>query len=69
MTTLTQDSNETYYRYEFYQFRGDVKKYKTLNDIMEICKDHEYMKQRIQHKWNTTTNKKTAEKYNIIQVL
>ena len=66
---ITQDTNETYYKYEFFSFKGDNRKFKTLDEITKIANGCEWRLNKIQHGCCFTSNKKTAEKYNIIQVL
>ena len=65
---MTQDTNETYYKYEVFSFKGDNRKFKTLDEITKIANGCEWRLNKIQHGCCFTTNKKTAEKYNIIQV-
>ena len=56
--------NETYYKYEFFSFKGDNRKFKTLEDITKVANEYD----KIRHGCGFTTNKKTAEKYNILQI-
>ena len=58
-----------YYKYEYWQFKGDNRKFKTEADILETCKGASWRINQIKHCCAVTINKKTAHKYNVIQII
>ena len=63
-------TNETtYYKYTYFIFLGNPKKFKTKDDILAAANGCDWMIKRIRQHYAVTTNKATAKKYQVIQVL
>lgn len=62
-------TNKTLYKYTYFVFIGNPKKFKTEEEILTAANGCDWMIKRIQQHYAVTTNKTTAKKYQVLQIL